>query len=888
MKKITALGLASVVILSGVVLLPAAFADTGTAAVTEKGLSYSYTCSGITGYSSNGWTLKTLSNGSTVCAGTNANGQYESTVPLLMLAQSPDTLGYIQPTTPAVTMPAFTVQDTGAGSGNSGTASWNVALPDFSSIMQAQPGATVTQVKFDSSGNAIAVKDSDGMWQDIATGSCSTDASGNTTGCAGVTTETTNVKYDAGGSAIAVMGTGANATWEDTALNGSCRTDANGTVTGPSSCNPDITDLSSESSDNSVRSATAQCGGSQGGSVGGIGSQLVGTLLNQVIPKGATGSEIRSLLSGNAGSAISQLAGGGTAGQITGILFNGSSIGKAVNTQISGLTNQVLGGFSGTIDKALNGMTGSITSGLSGLFGSSGGTAASSLLPDVGGVLGLGSSALGDVAGGMLGDIAGGALGSVLGGGNVPVDVKSDAGVEKRLDTANGTLNDARDHLKYIHQDQDQIVYVTCVQRPLIAAAANSFAAQFSSQVLNALLTGNGGNPYFVDSSNYQGDARDAAASWFAKNLSGLGANSRFVSGAQQYFANSYSDSSGVDLSCPMDGDIDSQACSQSFDSCGSTDAQRLRNHGIVETHAGCTQSGVNRVSTIAGFTYANNTAADQEALGQQSGGYLPKIKCLVPSGYTGPMKGCQAWQVVTPAGSVQDTANRAQNIGAEQQARASELGQLVDSLFSQLASQALTSLSGLLGTSENRNGEGSYLSQVSGGSNAASTAATTLRNSIEASMTTVASYEAVITDIITNLSNAQTALKSVQTCYLALSTSTTATLDSATAKARADTASTTIATAITPQMNTENDALTGSANVLAQLNNLDNLAQNAAATGDVDNISNAYQALVASGALHTTTDITNATNDDASSKTILDALTNDANTALNQCKSGQ
>lgn len=691
-----------------------------------------------------------------------------------------------------------------------------------------------------------------------------------------------------------------------------CTTDASGNVTCGNSSGIDVTDpalatVGLDSAISAAKSATAQCGdGSQGGAIGGIGGQLVGTLLNQVIPKGATGSEIRSLLSGNAGSAISQLAGGGTAGNIAGLLLNNSSVGNAVNSTVSGLTNQVLGGFSGMINGGANSVTSGITSGISSLFsgGSSGSmigssilsgdsasianTAISSMLPDAGSLLGLSGG-----AGGVLGSLGGGALSSVTGalggGGNVPVDVQNATPITNLQTKANTKLDTGNTQTKQIQDYQQQQVYVLCVQRPLIAAAANSFAAQFSSQVLNALLTGNGGNPYFQSGYPYdQRNTLDAAANWFTTNMSGFGGNSRFTPGAQQYFSNFYSQSSRIDLTCPVSGGVDSQACADDYSQCGNTADDRMRNHFIVETYNGCTQSKTNMVLSLAGSNYVNNRAAAQAELNTQAGGYLPKIKCLVPEGYTGPQSGCQAWQVVTPAGSVQDTANKAQNIGAEQQAKASELGQLVDSLFAQLASQALTSLSGLLGTSENRNGESSYLSQVSGSSSTASSGATTLRNNIEASMTAEASYEAVITDIITNLSDAQIALTSVQTCYLALSTSTTATLDHATAKAKADTASTTIATAITPQMNTQNDALTSSANVLAQLNNLDNLAQSAATADDVSNISNAYQALVSSGALHTTTDITNATNDDTSSKTILDALTSDANTALNQCKAGQ
>ncbi len=530
-------------------------------------------------------------------------------------------------------------------------------------------------------------------------------------------------------------------------------------------------------------SGPADCSGASSAG-GGIGAQLIGSAINRLCGGGPSCAALQMGLHGNIGAATATLCGGGAACSLIGGILNQSSIGHAININVNGIMNSATGG----VNQIFNSLSNSITSGISSLgnsitsalgFGSPAlttqtmGSIEQNIAGSVPNVLTsnldslIGKNAAGSLANSLL---SGTGLGSIAGlaAGAAAVPV-SDSTLQGKVDTSNS-------HLNTIEQYQATQTQVVCVLNPMVRAASHQFAAQFSSSVLNALTTGNGGGPYYQAS--YPGEQNfvlDSAANYWVSIMGNLGGNQRFIPGAQQNFVNQYTYNNDLSqqLRCDATSDIDTDACSNNYNLCGSTAQERWSNYFIVNSEPGCTQAGTNQVLAGAGFNFMSSRASEQALLNQQAGGYTPKITCIQPAGYTGPSGGCQVFQIVTPSGGVQNIANSGANIGAQQQANASEIGQLVDSLLANLASQALTSLNGLSGLSQNSNGNSSYLSQLANNTNAATVAtqATALKGTIESAMGTEASYESILSGNITKLTNVQTAEQSVQSCYLGLAT---------------------------------------------------------------------------------------------------------------------
>lgn len=621
----------------------------------------------------------------------------------------------------------------------------------------------------------------------------------------------------------------------------------------------------------------------------------------------STCGALSSGLTGNIGSAISQLAGGGQAGNLIGGLLNQSSIGQSINSFTQSLTS---GNFSQAFSGLTNALNGSISNissalGLGSASGVTAGLGSGNLLQGITKFSitppGLNPSdlvsnipGLGSVTGSVTGAASAVTGGAGVGVGPVPtMDAAAIAAINSFASKNNSNLTTSNKQTLKIQQDQDTQLQVTCVLNPMVRSASHQFSTQLTSTILSALTTGNGGGPYYQatypDEQNF---VSGSAANFWTSIIGSLVGNQAYTSGAQQYFTNLYTNDGTLNLTCPVTGGINAEACYQNESQCGSTESQQLNNYFIVQQYPGCTQEGTNRVIAATGFNYSTNRVAEQNLLNQQAGGYTPKITCILPQGYTGPSTGCQEWQVVTPAAGVQNSANLATNVGANQQARASQIGDLVSTLLSQVASQALTSLTGLSGLTQNTNGNSSYLNQLNNSATTntsdVSSAESPVQSAIESSMGIEATYESILSGNITNLTNAEQAVQGTESCYLKLATSPSATLSSATSLFNANEASSTIGTVLTPQLAEENTLLNNSENTLVELNNLDNLVQAAQSVDDVDNVSNTYQSLASSGALHTTDDITAAQADSASSTPILATLTANAQTELSQCQMGQ
>lgn len=642
-----------------------------------------------------------------------------------------------------------------------------------------------------------------------------------------------------------------------------------------------------DSAADQAKSSTANCDAASSASGGGIGSRLVGAAINKACGNGSTGYACQALLNGSAGGAVSELCGGGAECNLIGGILNNSSIGEGINSNVTGIMDQ----FSGGINQGAGGLQDMLSGGVDKVaslfgFGSGGGSGMDetvSVTGKIGGLLGGsgGGSGVSDVAGGL-----GGAM-------SVPVN---DSATQGKIDAAKSAINSKQDvgnkELAQIRKDQDKQLEVTCVINPTVRKARQKILLALTNQAVQYGATGGiDGTTIWWSGPSSDLRRQDIIAKTYINDLASKYVSKDVASGVQQDLATQYS--SGKSLQQQLKCDIpDAEACRQSVDKCaGSTAQEKWRTlMNIQSVQIQCTKSGAKAV--LGGAMNQRISESDAEVLQQRTEGqgYLPNIVC---TDGTTDKETCYAtghYKEVTPGITQKDTLTQRLESGPRQEESANEMGALVDSLFVQLGTRALTSLSGLIGLTENTNGEGSYVNQMSG-SSAASTLASDrsdLQAQIEDSMGIEASYESIINDNIANLTTARTATLSLQTCYAALATSTSATIGSQAATQKMNVASSTIATILAPQIGPQKKLLSDSESALIQLNNLDDLIQAASTQDDVSSIKTAYQALSSSGALHSASVVASAAADRDSSKTTLAAITANANSSLADCKAGK
>lgn len=573
---------------------------------------------------------------------------------------------------------------------------------------------------------------------------------------------------------------------------------------------------------------------------------------------GSSGSSFGCL--SNADSASGACASGSSAGGLITQLTGGSTSGGMINSLLSGGAG-ILGGVT---NKLLGG----------GIVGQLGSIAVTGIAKSLLSSSGIGS-ALGS-AGGALG-LAGGGLGV----GAVPVSDSSLQSITSKVQS----------NTQQIQRDQDTQLQVTCVQNVLVRSLSHQFATTFAQTVLNAFTKGNGGLPQY--SQNIGNDNQvisNTVANDFIKNVlpAVLGSNSPYLSQIQKNVSQQYQYNTGLQnqLSCPIPN---AAACWNNYAQCGSTAiARQETRYEITVLYPQCNPVAAQQIAQSALENSVSSRINEQNQLLQQAGGVLPKITCLYPAGNNIPLQQCITYQVVSPAGSVAATANQATSIGAEQQARASQVGDLVTNLFAQLAGQVLTSLTGVLGLSQqNSSGLGSYLSQASATSAAATLAQaqSSLQADIQNSLGVEGAYQAVVGDLLKDFQVAQASEQGVESCYLTLATTTGATIDNITALGTANTASTTLASFLNPQIQAGNALLVASGQGLSVLNALDNQVQAATTATVVNSIESTYQGLVQAGAFPNTNDLSVMTTNRDTAAATLQSMVSQAATSLNACK---
>ncbi|MES2134745.1 MAG: hypothetical protein V4449_00690 [Patescibacteria group bacterium] len=536
-------------------------------------------------------------------------------------------------------------------------------------------------------------------------------------------------------------------------------------------------------------------------------------------------SALSSLRSGNTGGVISAITGGSQTGQII---------------------SSLLGGSGGSISSSLGNIAGNLLSG--------------------NGLGNIGSSVTSLISGGGLSALTSGPLGLVSGFlGGVPVN---DSQVRSTTQKIQGNT-------QKIQADQDTQLEVTCVQNVLVSKVSQQFAAENSKNVLNQLNTGNGGTPGY--SQNPGDDIASLTNTVFTNLINELpesGVNNPHK--VQQYLDEINKAENKNALKCPIENvDLKHFTTFENF-------------ADIMAYNPQCTDLGAYSAANSLLYTRTANRLAVQEEITKTSDIY-PAITCNDEGGEGKPLNQCEHFIIKSPSSINNSVVQRAVNAGYDQQARATQIGQLVDPLFAQIGQQVLTSLTGLVGLSEKSStGKGSYLDTVAGTSqnSAITPAKTSLRNSVNNALEVEYAYQVTLADMLWNLENTKDTYSEVQACYKTLVTrGGTTSIDLSGATLKMNQASSTILTVIEPQIQIESNALDDSEGTVASLEALQEQVAGATTATEINALSDAFNGLRSYSTLHTENDLAQLTNDRDASKTLLDGMTEDANTELNQCK---
>jgi hypothetical protein len=205
----------------------------------------------------------------------------------------------------------------------------------------------------------------------------------------------------------------------------------------------------------------------------------------------------------------------------------------------------------------------------------------------------------------------------------------------------------------------------------------------------------------------------------------------------------------------------------------------------------------------------------------------------------------CLNGVVVAHGSQIKESIDNTLNIPNEQLIAADEIGELIDSLMQGLEQFAFQNIDGLLGLAGDEGG--SYVDELSG--NGASSGATDslqgiLATDISGSLETERAYYELLTLLITDLESAKASYAEVRACYEPLTTTGKGAITPAAARDIVDLASSTITTALTPQLNDLYIERSNSETSMAELENLLDAAQSAFTLEDSLTASHSFTAL--------------------------------------------
>lgn len=307
-------------------------------------------------------------------------------------------------------------------------------------------------------------------------------------------------------------------------------------------------------------------------------------------------------------------------------------------------------------------------------------------------------------------------------------------------------------------------------------------------------------------------------------------------------------------------------------------------------------------------------------------GGFFSKRECIRYESVTASkisndgasQERCAQWEIVTPGAQINDSLSQALGSGFRQLELADEIDEIINALIAQLSQKALTSLDGLRGLSSrsssssgtyirttqttavdefgntvvidrNESVPGSYLDIIVNQTQVEATNAgrTALVNEIETALDLEDEYQDILADLINGLENASDEVARLYQCYIniTLDPAGTTGISSTNALAQAGVASSTIQNNFAPQIARYRAELSVSIETTQKLAVVLSEAKRARSADELNAAADRYDAILASGIIHSASEVAFLENDLNVQTVALEALEDDTDAAVRECR---
>lgn len=298
-----------------------------------------------------------------------------------------------------------------------------------------------------------------------------------------------------------------------------------------------------------------------------------------------------------------------------------------------------------------------------------------------------------------------------------------------------------------------------------------------------------------------------------------------------------------------------------------------------------------------------------QEQEWNWSGGFFSKKKCVeykdVPLAHAGAgatSQVCARSEIVTPGTQINEQLNNALGSGLRRLELADEFDELINALLAQLAQQALTSIDGLRGLSSrsstsavtrtNANGDtvtSSYLETLVNETENQSIdlAQDALLQDIESALQLEEDYQETLDGLIDNLERAEEELGDLYACYIDITQNPASftTISGVTALTQAQSASSTNAVNVQIPLETYGNERAISLDTTKRLLTLRTEARNARSVEELNAVADSYDAILASGVIHSGAELAFLQGELSSQEVTFAALIDRTQGELRECR---
>jgi len=458
-------------------------------------------------------------------------------------------------------------------------------------------------------------------------------------------------------------------------------------------------------------------------------------------------------------------------------------------------------------------------------------------------------------------------------GGGLAVPVVESGKQLSEIETINKLTKIIEEHSNKIKQATGNSTYVTCVLNPAFAEARNGVIEELSKAQLEWVTQGNDGNPIFVQnlpaqiSQNVDANIKSFIEKRTAPICSSFRQDVQRIITTQWMHSKNY----GARVQCAGARNGEQPGVGVPSVTTWWGNLFKSSNSPI-----GVLLESQDKLNQIA----ADTTVVDTIEYNKNQGFYN---KCQ-------PKEGSREYDlnciIATHGTTHAEALNNVLDLGNQQLVQADEIGELITELMQGLQGFAFQNLEGLLGLAGNEEG-GSYLDELVGSNtdDSLSKLQGVLASDIRGALTTEQAYLAALELVIKDLETARTSYTEVISCYQPLTTAGSPTITATTAREVVDLASTTIRSALTPQLSELYIEQANSETSIEELTSLLDQAQSVLTLTESVTVSNSFTALKESGLMHNATDLEYLVQGlDASANTI-ETLLQDARLKLTACK---